>query len=102
MRRISPLGKLICAQSDSRAISVAPVPALRQSRAPSPGEHLDIVNLHTDRHPSQRHAIADGGGASGPFFHRLADLQAIGSDDIPLLAVNVNSKATRALRFGSY
>ena len=49
-----------CAQSASRAISVALEPALRQSTPPRPGCISILWTRRTQRNPLQRQAVADG------------------------------------------
>ena len=59
-RRISPLGRLIWAQSASRAAKRGPGPGRAAEHAAAAGQHLDVVHVHAQGNLRQRQAIAHG------------------------------------------
>ena len=90
MRRISPLGRLIWAQSASRAARVALDAGRATQPAAATGLQFDVVDRQC---PAECSSAAGScrptGGASGPLDHLVARLQSVGSEDVTLLAVDV-------------
>ncbi len=85
-RRTSPEGRVIWAQVPSRAVSVALVPAERQSLAPPPG----CISMLWICMPvgifDSGMQLPSRGSASGPLCDGHAGGQAVGGDDVALLA----------------
>ena len=99
-RRTSPDGSVICAQSPSRAVSVALHPAHAADLAAAARLHLDVVDRHAQRDLPQRQAVADARLGLGAAHHVVARLQPVRGEDVRLLAVLVleQGDAGRAVR----
>src|SRR5439155_8596696 len=70
----------------------------RAARAPhdlaaTAGDHLDVVDLGSERHPSQRQRIADASLGILTGDDHVADPQAVGQEHVALVAIGVVEEA---------
>ena len=101
-RRISPLGSDNWAQSASRAISVALVPALRQSTPPRPACNsiLNAPIVPSGIFSSGRQLPTFGGDLRGRSSRSSPAFRPFGGDNVTLLAVGIMQQGNpgRAIR----